>query len=304
MYGTPKVSVLLPVFNAEKYLNLAVESVLNQSLKDFELIIIDDGSTDGSFELLKSFERRDSRIRLFSRSNKGLIETLNEGIGYCNAQYVARMDADDICMPQRLLLQYDFLEEKPDHVAVGTQVLFIDEGGWPICLGISLANSHSEIDSAHLNLKGGAITHPSVMLRANAVRKIGGYHNCYPHAEDLDLFLRLAEIGLLENMSYILLNYRIHIDSIGHRYRKQQVESSYRAVRDAYRRRGQSFADYLEKKPKVQLQSYSQFHNKCAWWALSAGNLKTARKHACLAFMYAPFSYKNIRLIFCSVRGR
>lgn len=303
MTRTPKVSVLLPVYNAEEYLSEAVESVLNQSFEDFEFIIIDDGSTDRSLELLKNFESKDSRIRLYSRGNKGLIDTLNEGIGYCNAKYIARMDADDICTPQRLISQYSFLEEKHGHVAVGTQVLFIDEKGLPICPGISNIIHHKEIDTAHLELRGGAINHPSVMIRACALKAIGGYHEGYPHAEDLDLFLRLAEIGLLENIPVVHLQYRIHYASIGHKHRKMQLKSSYRAVKDAYRRRGLPISPHLADVPMKPVQSITQFHSKCGWWALSAGNLKTARKHARLALMHAPVSYKTIKLVFCSIRG-
>jgi len=299
--SSPVVSVLMPVYNAEKYLAEAVESILVQTFQDFEFIIIDDGSTDRTHAILGECQRKDERIRLYSRENRGLVPTLNEGLSYARGRYIARMDADDISLPERFQVQVEYLEKNSDHVAVGTKVLIIDPEGLPICPFSTLLN-HEDIDGAHLSLKGGAITHPSVMMRKEAVLAVGGYRQEYIHAEDLDLFMRLAEIGRLANLAECLFQYRMHYGSIGNSKRGLQLKSAFNALVDAHRRRKLPLpneADYvLENTP-----SLVGLHRKWAWWALGAGNKKTARKHALIAFRHSPFAWGNFKLLACSLRG-
>ena len=128
MHRVPRVSVVLPVFNAEPYVGEAVESILAQSLADFELIAIDDGSTDGSPGILTGFAARDSRVRVITRENRGLAATLNEGIGLATAAYCAIMNADDISLPERLAKQAAFLDAHPHVAAVGSQTRFFAAG--------------------------------------------------------------------------------------------------------------------------------------------------------------------------------
>src|SRR5690606_10551481 len=123
----PKISVLMPAYNAGSHIREAIESILQQTFTDFEFLIINDGSTDDTLEIIRSYD--DARIRLVSRPNKGLIATLNEGMELAVTNYIARFDADDICVPTRLEEQYNFLQNNPDYILVGSDVNYLDKDG-------------------------------------------------------------------------------------------------------------------------------------------------------------------------------
>lgn len=291
----------MPVYNAGDYLSASVESILNQTFDDFELIIINDGSTDSSEKNLHHFQSKDSRVRLISRENRGLIATLNEGLNYAQGQYIARMDADDIALPERFSKQVFFLNNHPDYVALGSKVLLIDPDNLPIC-PFSTQTDHDDIDQAHLAGKGGAICHPALMVRRYALEQVGGYRKTMKHAEDLDLFLRLAEIGKLANLPDILMHYRMHPQSIGHQKRTEQRKSADKAVQEACQRRGLT----MPSQPKNQHEKQAtvcDLYQKWAWWALKAGHIKTARKHAWLALKENPTSMPAWKVLACAIRG-
>ena len=130
---SPLISVILPVYNAEKYLAEAIDSILNQTFTDFEFIIINDGSTDNSLSILQSYQTQDSRIRLFSRENKGIVMTMNEGIDLARGEWLARMDADDIAMPSRFERQLQHLKETSADIC-GAWIEFFGNTRQRICL--------------------------------------------------------------------------------------------------------------------------------------------------------------------------
>ncbi|WP_228060518.1 MULTISPECIES: glycosyltransferase [unclassified Coleofasciculus] len=297
----PKISVLMSVYNGSSYLHESVETIINQTFTDFEFIIINDGSTDKSESILQKFQKRDKRIQLISRGNKGLTATLNEGLGYAQGQYIARMDADDIAFPDRFAKQVEFLDQNPDYVAVGSRVLLIDPEGLSIC-PFAQQTSHEEIDNEHMAGHGGSIVHPAVMLRRSAVQRINGYREEMQIAEDFDLFLRLAEIGRLANLPDILLKYRMHPESIGHSHRLEQKRIANLAVMDAHRRRKLAPPTKIDSGGEHQ-SSLSELHRKWAWWALGAGNVATARKHALLALTKKPVSSQSWKVLACAMRG-
>lgn len=221
----PAISVLLPVYNAAQYVDQAVTSILEQTLADFELILIDDGSTDGSGDKLRNLASKDSRIRLIQRENRGLVPTLNQGIFLAQAPYIARMDADDISMPERFARQYEYLEQHPNVVALGSAIQYMDSSG---ALGrIKNYPVGNTVSSALM--WGSPLAHPAVMLRASAVRKVGGYPDDFPHAEDYALWLRLQSIGIIDNLKDVLLRYRIHGGSVSCIHALQQRTSTLRA---------------------------------------------------------------------------
>lgn len=296
----PKVTVLLSVFNAERYLADAIESILKQTFTDFEFIIIDDGSTDRSLQILQQYALQDSRIQLVSRENRGLVNSLNEGLALAKTPFIARMDADDISYPDRLSKQVDFLKEHPDYAAVGCRVRLIDGDSDPLRL-FSPETTHEEIDSAHLRGEGGAITHPAVMFRKNKFISAGQYRLGFNHAEDLDLWLRMAEVGKLGNLPDVLFDYRQHLQSVGHKYRGEQINSANNAIKEAFERRGVLNTPFKITDPPISNESQLLF--KWGWWALGAGNIKTARKYALRAFKATPFSLETLRLCFCVIRG-
>ncbi|BCX12975.1 MAG: fucosyltransferase [Thermosynechococcus sp.] len=220
---SPLVSVLMPVFNAERYVAEAIESILRQSFQDFEFIIIDDGSTDGTLDILKRYAARDSRIRLVSRENRGLVATLNEGIGLARGQWIARMDADDVALPQRLALQVKHLEATHADFCGGSVECF---GGWRTVWRYPATHEACEV---HL-LFAVPVAHPTVIGRREAFAQLR-YQPEFPYAEDYDLWQRAWAAGYrFVNVPEIVLRYRIHAGQVSSRKKKEQKETS-KAVR-------------------------------------------------------------------------
>ena len=297
------VSVLMPVYNAERYVSIAIDSALAQTCQDFELLLFDDGSTDGSLAILRRYEAKDPRIRVFSRENRGIVPTRNELVALSRGEYLAIMDADDISLPTRLEKQVAYLSAHPECVAVGSSVRLIDPEGWLIA-DVIVGACQDEIDEAHISgLGANRLWNPSVMMLKSAVERVGGYDEAFPLAEDLDLFLRLGEIGKLANLPDVLCEYRRHYANIGEAEHRKLFELVDKAVQAARYRRG------LEPLPKRQRQARSpsisriERHRRWAWRSLGAGNLRTARKHAWRALVQAPFSIESWRVLACVLRG-
>lgn len=297
----PTISVLMPVYNAERYVAQAVQSILDQTFRDFEVLIIDDGSTDRSLEILKRYEASDPRIRLISRPNTGYVVALNEMLDLAHGEFIARMDADDVCLPDRFEKQLDWFERNPNGLATGSWVLVIDPEGDPLMVWRSPVN-HKAIDDAHLSGVGGTIAHPSSMMRANALRRIDGYNVEMQPAEDLDLFLRLGEIGELGNVPEVLLKYRHHLSSVSHQNSRLQRCNADRAVNGARVRRGLSISEHKVRDEEPNLMA-ELIEVKWAWWALGAGNVANARKYAWRLVRIRPLDIRLWRLVFCCIRG-
>lgn len=296
----PAVSVIMPVYNAERFLSLAVESILEQTFADFEFIVINDGSTDNSLKKLEFYADKDKRIILFSRENRGLVRTLNEGLVQAAAPLIARMDADDIAFPTRFEKQIEYLERHDDCVLLGTKVVIIDPDGDEIC-EMGEHSSHEEIEHGFLMNKGQIMYHPSVIMRRYAVDMVGGYSEKYPHVEDLDLFLKLAEIGKIKNLQEPLLKYREHFSKVGFVNGKEQQSEILELLDGVYKRRGLANDEVAE----IERVENSIDHRILiwGWWALNAGNIGTARKYAKKLLLSRPFSIESWNLLFCSLRG-
>lgn len=196
-------SVVLPVYNCDKYVGLAIDSILAQTYKDFELIIIDDGSTDNSLHIIKSY--KDPRIKIISRENKGLVASLNEGIRLAHGRYIARHDADDISEPTRIEKQLYEFGRRPKLVLLGTSIITIDMKGSTlnrhrVLSGVKCVKSELLIRSP--------FAHGSVMFRKDAFSKTIGYDTSEWPAEDYGLWVRLAGMGDMDNLSEPLYRYR------------------------------------------------------------------------------------------------
>jgi glycosyltransferase involved in cell wall biosynthesis len=290
----------MPVYNTERYLAEAVESILGQTFGDFEFLIIDDGSTDRSREILERYATRDHRIRLTSRPNTGYVVALNEMLGLAQGELLARMDSDDVSRPDRFRLQVEYLERHPECLAVGSRALAIDPDGDPLAYWFP-AQDHEEIDAVNLaGRQGSALCHPSVMMRRSAVINLGGYLVPYTTSEDLDLWLRLAEVGRLANLEEPLVNYRCHPTNIGYSQGTRQREAAAAAVADARRRRGLPPAEL----PAQAVPVAQSFNSLFGWMALGSGNIATARKHARAQLARRPFSSDSWKLAYCALRGR
>jgi glycosyltransferase involved in cell wall biosynthesis len=300
---SPKVSVAMPVYNSEKYLAKAVESILAQTFTDFEFLIVDDGSTDASRAILEQYSARDPRIKLVSRPNTGYLVALNEMLERARGQYVARMDADDVALPERFERQVQYLDDHPECVLLASRVIIIDPDGDPL-QEMGYALTHEEIDGAFMNAQGQVIYHPSVMYRRRVVLELGCYRPEYYLTEDLDLFLRLAEIGRVASLAEPLLLYREHLHKIGYRRLEQQEDVSRRTLIDAYKRRGKVLPAGTLERFNRRLANPLDTHRTWAWWALMAGHVATARKHAWSCLRLAPLSVDSWRLFYCALRVR
>lgn len=213
MSNAPKITVLLPVYNAAEYLRPCIDSILAQTYSDFEFLIIDDGSKDDSVEIISSYS--DKRIRLLRNSvNSGLIFTLNRGLQESKGDYIARMDADDIALPTRLEKQLKAMEEDGRAAVAASFVEFINADGEVTGIWSTDREAVTEDQIRALMMKTNCIAHPSVMLRAKAVSKYS-YNRLQPGAEDWDLWMRLLADGeRIIKLPEVLLQYRLHPASI------------------------------------------------------------------------------------------
>lgn len=205
----PKISVILPVYNGEKYIKQSVDSILSQTFTNFELIIIDDGSKDKSVEIIESYT--DTRIRLIKNStNRGTIESLNIGIKESRADFIARMDQDDISFPQRLQVEYDFLINNRHIAIVGSWSYIINKDGDKLRI---YKNPETWDVIKYELMFGNKLVHPSIMMRKSIIMKMGMYEKgCI--TEDYNLYSRLVHIYGLANIPTPLIYYRQHEESV------------------------------------------------------------------------------------------
>ena len=220
---SPKVTVLMPVFNGEAFLNEAVESILNQTFTDFEFLIIDDGSTDRSVNIIKSYD--DPRVRLVcNNQNMGLVATLNRGIDLSLGTYIARMDCDDVSLPTRLQKQIAFLDEHPD---VGVCSSWVTVIGKEPKLVWTYPLESDEIKC--WLLFESVLPHPSAILRAKLFKERSFYYDAsFRHAEDYELWVRTASYMSFANIDEVLLLYRQHKNNVGVIHRNEKMSSASR----------------------------------------------------------------------------
>lgn len=211
--SAPAISVVLPAYNCDQFIQQAINSILDQQFTDYELIIINDGSTDLTHNLIRLY--RDERIVYINNTtNQGLIACLNQAINQARGKYTARMDADDICSPDRLGAQYFYMEAHPHIAVVASFINFINQdgqpaGSWPTD---RLAASAPAIRA--IMPRENCIAHPSVMMRTHIARRYR-YATYQPHTEDYDLWLRLLADGYtIAKQPLELLYYRVHEQSV------------------------------------------------------------------------------------------
>ena len=297
----PTVSAILPVYNGAKYLRESVKSILQQTFTDFELIAVDDGSTDNSLQILNDLARSDSRMRIISRPNTGVSGAANDGIAIARGQFLARMDADDIAMPMRFEKQVAYLRAHPEVVLLGTRVLLIDPYGSPLHEGDQQLE-HEAIEKEMLNGVGWAVAQPTSMIPASVLKIVGPYRADRVPSEDLDLFLRLAEIGRVANLPEVLLHYRQHPQSANHTRFEEQNALKRAILTEAHARRGIALpADWIP--PRRSVLPLDEEINLWGWRALKSGHVSAARKHAMKLVRMKPCSKESWRLMVCAIRG-
>lgn len=303
--GTPYFSVLMPVFNEERYLSRAIDSVLQQSFADLELVLIDDGSADGSGDIIREYARRDRRVVAGFREHRGVAEARNEGAELAAGRFIASLDADDVAEPTRLALQHAYLERHRDCIAVGGQILFTDRDGWPLYRSEFPAD-HAAIDEAHLSGVGCVLSQGTSAISRDAIIRVGGFRPQFQVAEDLDLFLRLAEIGTLANLTEPVIRCRLHRDSLTQRHLESGHRFTAAAIREARVRRGLPPAEVLV--PEARRRSPATESMFRAMKAHRHGFLGTARRYALRSLQEAPFDPAAWRVALVvlrdSLRGR
>lgn len=234
----PKVTVLMSVYNGEKYLKEAVDSILSQTFTDFEFLIIDDASTDRTPEILRSY--RDPRIRIITNEeNLGLTKSLNRGLALVMGKYIARMDADDISYPQRIEEQVKYLEEFQNVGLVGSSFEIIDESG-----NIVSRNVYKNYTSENIYYKlifNNCIAHSSVMYRRDLVIKIGGYNERLTRTQDYDLWSKISKRSRIEIIDEVLLKWRDSQSNISNKCKTEQdliakniFEENIRSIKQSY----------------------------------------------------------------------
>lgn len=297
--ASPSVAVVTSVYNAAAYLEDTVQTVLDQSYGDFVLILVNDGSTDGSGALCDRLAERDERIAVIHQPNGGIAVAANAGVAEAwrrGATYVARLDSDDRMMPERLGRQVAFFEAHPGVVCVGSDVRLIDE------LGRFLTVEPRPADNAEITdhlLRGHCpIANPSCMIRAEALRAVdaarpGPYDESYAPAEDFEMFLRLGEVGALANLSEPLTEYRLHGKSASAQRGWVQRDNCERAVREACERRGIADPPAFEAgdlwRPTDERASRLKFALMYGWWAWQNHEFATASSYGRKALRLCPW---------------
>ena len=292
----PLVSVVLPVYNGEAHLARAVGSILRQSFRDFELLVIDDGSTDASGAILAGVS--DPRLRVLRQENLGLVAALNRGIAEARGEFLARMDHDDISLPRRLEWQIEWLRQHPGHAAVGCQFAQMDEGGRVLNRVVPLPTTHQGI-LERIGKGWLGILHPTMFMRRDALRQIGGYDaRVRPYCEDVDLVYRLACRWQLGNISRVAYLYRLTRQAVSTAGFSRQRRSE-RVLLAAWRRflrHGEyrlTEEDYLWldnkwPQPSDPARSAAHYHNRMGRALLRGGRFWEAGWHYLLAARNRP----------------
>lgn len=216
-FRNPKISVIMPVYKGDEYLSEAVDSILNQTFSDFEFIIICDNPTNETKDILDKYQQSDSRIHVFYQEQQGLANSLNKGITLAEGKYIARMDADDISLPERLQIQYDFLETNSNIGLCGTWIENFGQKSGIHQLPITNEDIKSKI------FFGYAIAHPSVMIRKEKIDGAGGYNSHFNYIEDYELWTRICDVTEVYNIPKILLKRRVHGGNITIEKRDMQL---------------------------------------------------------------------------------
>jgi glycosyltransferase involved in cell wall biosynthesis len=221
--SSPLISVIMPVWNGEAHLREAIDSILNQTFRDFEFLILDDGSTDSTPAILAEYADQDPRIRIIPLDHQGIVIALNRGVDEARADWIARMDCDDIAHPERLERQWEALQAKPDAVLCHTQIHIFGEDAY-VTPAARLIRSE-----AMLRLRlcyQCPIVHPTVMFRKDAFQIVGGYLAEERHAEDYSLWGRMIGRGSVVGITRPMLNFRVHASSISKQKADVQIPLS------------------------------------------------------------------------------
>ena len=232
--STPKISVVIPVHNGAAYLREALESIITQTFQDFELLIMDDGSTDSTSKIIKDFAEKDHRIKIFHQQNSGVVKSLNTLIAHSKTSFIARMDADDIAYPKRLKAQYEYMKNHPKTVLLGTYAKIIEsKKNWRR----NTAFTEDILNRWYLSIIPPFI-HSGVMFSKHAFDQAGGYREDEYPAEDYGLWVRMKHFGHLNSIPETLMDYHLNDRGISSKNFKKQIakrdELNFKNLEDLY----------------------------------------------------------------------
>ena len=291
----------MSVYNGEAFVGQAVESILAQTFGDFEFLVLDDGSKDASLDVLRPYAERDKRIKLTTRPNKGLTKTLNELFAQSTGDFIARMDCDDVALPDRFATQLAALRSDPALVCVGGCFQLIDADGRVLT---TLKPPADDAEIQRQALAGhGSICHPTAMIRREALETIGGSDEAFRIAQDLDLWLRLGEVGKLGNVPQTVLKFRLHEGSVSEKKGLEQRKFARMACERAWQRRGMTDAVFEAAepwRPGTDAESRMGFALKYGWWAFNSGERRTALHYGVRAVRAKPLRAEPWKLLLCA----
>jgi len=262
------ISVVIPAYNAARFIEPAIESILKQTFQEFEVILVDDGSTDNTLEILEHYAQKDPRIRVIQCTHGGLSCALNRGISEAQYPWIGRMDADDVALPERFEKQLEAARSHPQVVAWGTYAYHINSYGK--ILGLAQTGPSTEAEFYRLRNDGHLVQliHPTVLLKKEIVLAVGGYKSEFEPVEELELFDRMAAYGPTLALPEPLLLYRVHSGSVSMQrffYQKQLM----RHVVACHRAR-------ISGQPELSFEQFSQSLQQQPFWVRWQRELKTS----------------------------
>jgi len=286
MVPPPLVSVLMTVYNGERYLRSALDSILCQTYTHFELLVTDDGSQDGTWELLAGLAATDSRVRLFrNQLNLGVPRSMNSLFSLASGAYITRHDADDVSCPERFARQVDFLNDHLTIGVIGTRVQLVDAQDQPVDRTWFTPKLTNDEIQAEL-LRDNCLCQGSVMFRRQVLETVGGYDES-SLTEDYDLWLRMAEVTQFAVLDEVLYQYRLHPASLGNRRRHEQAFFAARAIEQALHRR------FGASPPPEGLESAAHHYLRAALAACQVGDTAAGREYVQHAVTIYPQLWAN-----------
>lgn len=297
----PNLTVLMPAYNAAPFIREAVDSVLNQTFRDFELLIVNDGSSDQTKEIIESYT--DTRICLVNQENKGIAEALNSGLHRAQGEIIARFDADDICFPERLEKQLSFMEANPEYILTGSEAEYITENGQHLFHFKCPAYTNEEINKIiHHTCP---FIHSSVMYRKNAVLKTGGYPVDAHNFEDHLLWIQMRGSGKYCNLAFPLLKVRLNPASAtmdekwrGSHFRKLKQRILHRGT--VTYEEGEELISILKKQDKEKIKQGAYYTLCGKKFLLNNHEPRKARQQLAKAIQLFPLRFDNYFLYILS----
>ncbi|MCG8448854.1 MAG: glycosyltransferase [Pirellulales bacterium] len=287
----PRISFVMPVYNNARYLRQTLASMRWQTFTDWEAVCVNDGSTDESLAILQQFAAADSRFQIVDQENQGIVDALNAGIHAARGEWIARLDSDDVAVPERLAVQWQFVRKNPDVVVVGSDMMYTDPDGFPLRIERSYTE-HADIEQALVDGTSHCFGHPSVLIHRDTLLEAGLYSKEYEWVEDLELWSRLVRLGRVANIPRVLVHYRQHEQSVCWNRRALQHERRHRLLAKVRAERGLASPTQPLKPPRKQ----SSAAGKWARRAARSGYYQTAFRQWRRQVAAQPFSLLTFRV--------